>query len=56
MTSVSSVAGNWSKRPFRGRLVCNGINHAVAVRSVLLQGTVVAERLFNRGIKYGSNR
>ncbi len=46
MTSVCSVAGNRNKRPFCGRLVCNGVNHAVAARSVLLKGTVVAERLF----------
>ncbi len=40
MKSVASVAGNRGKRPFRGRLACNGVNCAVAVRSVLLQGTV----------------
>lgn len=45
MNSVSSVTGDRSKRPFFGRLVCHGVSSALAVRSVPLHGTVVAERL-----------
>jgi hypothetical protein len=45
MNSVSCVAGNWSKRPFFGRLVCHGVSSDMTVRSVPLHGTVVAERL-----------